>query len=496
MTIPLSRDLVKPRPLFSQSSLFGMLLLGLLATMLCGCPGPVETIVFSPPPGSYDEAQEVYITLQNVAEGAIILFTADGSDPNPEECTIPYTGWPIPVNQSTQLKAIFVRPDGSVSSVATAQYTISGSGGEELTNKAALFQWMEYEETVADWFFCEFNNCAQPGMANFCTGQRHCLPYQINQYDDTGAVIGSVTMEVAVVDLKGQTTITYENFQMSPDLATLVDANDPVGDNIVNPDQIPTVTYDLTASGVLVGLFGLDGSGSQSTSVPIVTSGDYSAVIEDQTVMVAYVRVNGFFTVSCTDPGCGVGPKTYLAPDWDLLAPSNIEDSCLPPFYMIVNKLHGNKCLTRTDGFPIVSNCDPENPYQQWALEPDRTATFLDNDDTPHEQTAYILKARNGSYCFENDSPDTWGDRGYTTGECGINDDRQRWLFWKNEGDNYFRMRDVAEQPCAHVGWWQDVKLFQPVGSGCPGWFDEIYWGLLYEGSLPLVDPTTLPQAE
>ncbi len=483
-----------------QQYLANLLFLSLLILTISHCTLE-EKILFDPPSGAYDEPQDVVIRLQGVPAGtAFILFTSDGSTPNPERCTIPYDGSPIHISQTVQLKAIFVKDNGFISEVETAEYTIAGGGGPDITNKAALLEWMDYEDAVANWFFCEFNNCAQPGMANFCNNDRSCLPYRINQYDSAGNITGFINLdaEAVISDMAGRTTITYENFRLSSELTAVVVDNDPIGTNILYPAHIPAITYDLTATGVLVGTFKLDGSGHQSTTedggVNIVTSGDFTAEIEDHTFFTEYVRTSGYFVVTCSDPGCGAGPQIYLAPDWELLVGSDIEDSCPPPYYLIVNQKYGNKCLTSTAGETIASDCNPDDPNQQWLIEPTGTAPFT-NGDVTEDLPAYRIMARDGSYCFQDDSVDTWGGNNpYTTLQCTPGNNLQRWLFLFVDEQGYFRMRDVEEEHCPHIGWFQDTNLFEPIAPGCPGWFDEIYWGLLKEGIYPLVNPNSLPQ--
>ena len=66
----------------------------------------------------------VNVTLQTVTSGAVIYYTLDGSTPTTSSTV--YTG-PIPISVTTQIKAIAANSGGAQSSVATFNYTSSGT---------------------------------------------------------------------------------------------------------------------------------------------------------------------------------------------------------------------------------------------------------------------------------------------------------------------------------------------------------------------------------
>lgn len=82
----------------------------------------VKKPVFSPDGGTYSKAQSVTIT--SATSGATIYYTTDGTTPTTSSTQ--YTG-AITVSSTTTIKAIAVH-QGESSSVATAVYTIGGSG--------------------------------------------------------------------------------------------------------------------------------------------------------------------------------------------------------------------------------------------------------------------------------------------------------------------------------------------------------------------------------
>ena len=82
------------------------------------------TPTFSPAQGTFTSDQMV--TISDATGGAVIYYTTDGSDP--------YTGSPvysapIPINQTTVLKAFAIAPGDLPSFTATSLYTITSGGG-------------------------------------------------------------------------------------------------------------------------------------------------------------------------------------------------------------------------------------------------------------------------------------------------------------------------------------------------------------------------------
>lgn len=83
-------------------------------------PPPAPTPTFSPAPGTYTSAQSV--TISDMAAGATIHYTVDGSTPTTSSPT--FTS-PIPVGSTETIKAIAAASGFSNSAVATATYTIN-----------------------------------------------------------------------------------------------------------------------------------------------------------------------------------------------------------------------------------------------------------------------------------------------------------------------------------------------------------------------------------
>jgi outer membrane protein OmpA-like peptidoglycan-associated protein len=76
--------------------------------------------VFDPAAGEYAGAQS--IALSSTTPGAVIHYTADGSEPTADSTT--YTN-PIPVEKSTTVRAIVVAPGAPNSAISTGTYTIA-----------------------------------------------------------------------------------------------------------------------------------------------------------------------------------------------------------------------------------------------------------------------------------------------------------------------------------------------------------------------------------
>lgn len=84
----------------------------------------VAAPVFAPPPGTYDEAQNVAITTSTA--GASIRYTTDGTAPTESLGTV-YTG-PVAVPGTLTLRAVAYRAGWTTSSVTSGLYTIEPPG--------------------------------------------------------------------------------------------------------------------------------------------------------------------------------------------------------------------------------------------------------------------------------------------------------------------------------------------------------------------------------
>lgn len=89
-------------------------------------PVKVETPTFSPVAGTYAEAQNV--TISCATDGSTIYYTTDGTEPT--AASTEYTA-AIPVAESMTIKAIAVKADCTDSDVATAEYVINISTGDD-----------------------------------------------------------------------------------------------------------------------------------------------------------------------------------------------------------------------------------------------------------------------------------------------------------------------------------------------------------------------------
>jgi formylglycine-generating enzyme len=106
------------------------LLLAVLVLMVfSGCskkttePDIVATPTFSPPGGTYDAPQEITIACETLE--VTIYYTLDGSNPNSAS---PVYSNPIPISETTTIKARAFRDGWSDSAIASANYTISIPG--------------------------------------------------------------------------------------------------------------------------------------------------------------------------------------------------------------------------------------------------------------------------------------------------------------------------------------------------------------------------------
>ena len=88
-----------------------------------GLPPIATTVVFTPGAGTYTSVQSV--TLSSTSNGALILYTTDGSTPSSTNAaTMVYTG-PISVSQSETITAVATAPNLGDSAPTTAAYVIN-----------------------------------------------------------------------------------------------------------------------------------------------------------------------------------------------------------------------------------------------------------------------------------------------------------------------------------------------------------------------------------
>lgn len=121
--------------------------------------------VFSPGGGAYASAQSV--TISSATSGALIRYTTDGSTPTPGTGT-PYGG-AVSVAGTTTLKAIAYKSGLADSTVTTADYTITPSGGTTITT-AAGFRNVALAAAQSGSFTAEFDVSPSVSPANMVAG--------------------------------------------------------------------------------------------------------------------------------------------------------------------------------------------------------------------------------------------------------------------------------------------------------------------------------------
>ncbi len=147
-----------------------MLMILLAITIMLNLIGCAEDVKFSPPPGIYEDTQNVKIEVRQ--EGQLsytgadqIFYTLDGTTPH-ESC-LEYTGDAIEISKPTVLKMIYIA-GGDVSKVFEATYTIgSGGGGSSSTNRQMLIDWIDHEYLLAE-LLKYHNNCGKEQNGGGC----------------------------------------------------------------------------------------------------------------------------------------------------------------------------------------------------------------------------------------------------------------------------------------------------------------------------------------
>lgn len=97
---------------------------------------------FSPEAGEVEAGTEV--TISTTTENATIYYTTDGSDPT----TSSTSGNKVTINEATTIKAIAVRSDMANSNIATADYTIAGTGVA-----GYIIDFEQAADSYKDWTF-------------------------------------------------------------------------------------------------------------------------------------------------------------------------------------------------------------------------------------------------------------------------------------------------------------------------------------------------------
>ena len=212
----------------------------------------VATPTFSPAGGTYGEAQNVTISCST--QGATIYYTTDGTNP------IAATGGPqgsvysspIPVSQTTTVKAVAVKQGMNNSSVATATYTIQQM--TSITTIAGIWNLAESVGTTATQASVTFNNWyvtgVKGGQAVISDGEYGFVIYQSNHGFTAGDKLnGTVTCNVLMyqnhyAEITGVTasSLTVTSGQEMPILTTTI-GNLTIR-NYGTPINLGTMTYD------------------------------------------------------------------------------------------------------------------------------------------------------------------------------------------------------------------------------------------------------------
>ncbi|PTX90951.1 chondroitinase-B domain-containing protein [Opitutus sp. ER46] len=125
----------------------------------------VAAPLFNPPAGSYTGTQSV--TIATTTTGAAIRYTLDGSAPTASTGTL-YAG-PVSVATSATLKAIATKSGLADSTVSTAAYTITPTGGTTITS-AAGFVSSALTSAPSGTFTVEFDALSSVSPANAVIG--------------------------------------------------------------------------------------------------------------------------------------------------------------------------------------------------------------------------------------------------------------------------------------------------------------------------------------
>lgn len=507
-------------------------------TILTGClPGgdAGPQIVFSPPPGLYSSAPDVSMRVINLnpigTSGltARVIFTTDGSTPDLDNCEDPYDS-PVHIPASVLIKAAYTTDGYVLKGHTEAQYVISGGGGGtsgDDPTRDALIDWQDYESTVTNWFFCEFNGCQTPAEANviLCDSSasdgEKCLPWTIRQYDAAGNVTGTAyfdAREFNAATLEAKTLIRFDNFKINYDGDDMVTMGiDPLYNSgagrqtLHQPQYAPGGTaaygflnaptdkadFELSVTGELVGKFNLSQEGYNRTPTPLTTvTGDSygtyeTGTIDDYTnISSAGIKESGKYIAGCTgNADCGTG-LTYLAPIWELFVRSDIPDSCASTYLMISSLQKPDYCL-KNNTRVSAAKCDPNDEAQKWSMVsggPTVTMSDTDGDGTPDTQVTtptYSIRNLGSDQCLTY--VELLGDDHYEMQDCSIGDDDQRYYSSGSAHNN--SLRPASASKCLE----QSSNAYTPytvyAAFSCNSNVVGQKWGFLNKGVVPAQAP-------
>ncbi|MDD3051141.1 MAG: FISUMP domain-containing protein, partial [Candidatus Cloacimonetes bacterium] len=166
--------------------------------------GNVATPTFNPVAGTYTTGQSV--TISCATSGATIRYTTNGSDPTPSS---PVYSSPVNISSTTTLKAKAFKTDWNPSSIATAQYTITGIYGTVTDIDGNVYQTLiigNQEWMVENLKVTRYRNGDQipTGHTNSAWGGLSTGAYCVYNNDPSNAnTYGNLYNWYAVTDTRG-----------------------------------------------------------------------------------------------------------------------------------------------------------------------------------------------------------------------------------------------------------------------------------------------------
>lgn len=387
--------------------------LSLMAVFLTGAGCDVGQIL--PASGIYDGPVQVTMEFPGADE---IWYTLDGTEPT-SACISYQPGEIITLESTAVVKARGIARGSEViySDIVTNSYVINGTGGgvDDSTNREAIDAWLEYEigtrQVFSDKYFggCEPVVGCGGGLDTSQLGKYYICDADSNIVDPAAcenAGGGWISWNVTQEGLGGGSEFVYSNYSY-----TLASGQ------------------PMTASGIIVGHFDSNGTGSTSTAEgdTIVLSGAYNAQIEDAVNIAVRQKVTGSYYVSCQDTGCASTPLTYLVTPGPTLqlAPATAASCATAPEFIRIQQ--GNSCITAspTAFFAEMKSCVGELSTQQWEI--------LENTASA-EPEDFSIQLKDGSACLSA-KPSAGGPYlFFEAAACVANDPAQVFTFEKSTG--------------------------------------------------------------
>lgn len=209
-------------------------------------PTTTEAPVFSANTGTYYESFNV--TLSSTTEGASIYYTTNGDEPTAESAL--YTT-PIPVNETTTLKAIAIKDGLSNSSVATATYTMDFTPSISIDQPYFHFGRKNIDETYTENFAITTRNLTSDLTVSI-TGEGFSVNPKMISQTATSTTLTVTFAPIAVEDYKGTITIAGNDIETKE--IQLAGKGKVSGINLPFQSDFSTVEGASTASSSMVSL--------------------------------------------------------------------------------------------------------------------------------------------------------------------------------------------------------------------------------------------------